>query len=315
MNTIKTLVVFLFAGVLLTSCSKAKYRKTAGGMPYQLFKGNGTDSQQIKAGDFIKVQFTRKIKDSIYFTTAGTLPVYMQVNNMTQPYDISELWTSLRVGDSVVATQAMDTFMKRDPRNIPPEFKKGDKITYYIKVTGRFSSDSAARADYDKSNKDWLAGEVLTIQKFLEEKKITAQKTPSGAFVETINPGTGNLIDSGKYVSVKYTGTSWSGKKFDTNVDSTFGHTDLLSFTAGTAGTQGGMIKGFDEGIQLMRSGGKAKIYVPSILGYAGNPGSPNIKPYENLVFDIEVLQVQDKAPVAKREMPPIQTVPVPAQH
>ena len=77
MKTINNLLWVLFAGVLLVSCGKADYRKTPGGMPYQLIKGS--DTQQIKEGDFIKVHFTRKIKDSVYFTTEGGLPVYMQV--------------------------------------------------------------------------------------------------------------------------------------------------------------------------------------------------------------------------------------------
>lgn len=291
MNTIRQILVFVFAGLLLGACNKAQLRKTKGGMPYQLFKGK--DTQQVRAGNFIKVSFTRKIKDSVYYTTAGALPVYLQVNDAAQPYDISELWTSLHVGDSVVATQMMDTFIKRSPQNIPPQFKKGDKITYYLKVLGVFTSDSLARADYEKNNKEWLAGEVKTIEKYLAEKNITAQKTPSGAFVQVITQGTGTPVDTGKYISVNYTGTSWSGKKFDSNTDSTFGHVGPYPFVAGT----GAMIKGFDEGVLVLNNGGKARIYIPSVLGYAGQPSSPNIKPYENLIFDVEITDVQEKAP------------------
>ena len=299
MKTIKNLLVFIFVSItlggVLVGCSKAKYKKTKGGMPYQLFRGK--DTQLIQAGDYIKIQFTQKIKDSVYFTTVGLLPQYQQVNVQQSPYDISELWTSLRVGDSIVATQMIDTFMKRNPQNIPPQFKKGDKIMTYVKILAIFKTDSAARADYEKGNQEWLAGEVKTIEKFLADKKITTQKTPSGALVETIIPGTGNLIDSGKYVSVNYTGTSWSGKKFDSNTDSSFQHMGPLSFVVGTVGA-GGMIKGIDEAVRLMRMGTKAKVYIPSVLAYAGNPGSPLIKPYENLIFDIEVLDIKDKMPV-----------------
>ena len=295
MKTINNLLWVLFAGVLLVSCGKADYRKTPGGMPYQLIKGS--DTQQIKEGDFIKVHFTRKIKDSVYFTTEGGLPVYMQVAKIAQPYDISELWTSMKLGDSVIATQMLDTFIKRDPQSVPKDFKRGDKITYYLKVVGVFKSDSAARADYDNLNNQWLDGEIKTIEKYLADKKITAQKTPSGAFVEILNPGTGNLIDSGKYISVNYTGTSWSGKTFDSNTDSTFQHVGPYPFVAGT----GAMIKGFDEAMMFLKPGGKAKIYIPSVLAYAGSPGSPLIKPYENLIFEVEIVTVQDKAPVQPR--------------
>jgi FKBP-type peptidyl-prolyl cis-trans isomerase FkpA len=291
MNTLRLILVFAFAGAFITACNKTTYRKTKGGMPYQVYRGD--DTTAIKPGNYIKVSFTRKIKDSVYFSTAGTLPVYIQVPAEPQPYDISELWTSLRVGDSVVANQVIDTFMKRNPGQIPPQFKKGDKITYYLKILGVFENDSLARADYEKNNNAWLQKEITTIEQFLASKNIQAQKTPSGAFVQIINPGTGNLIDSGKYVTVNYTGTSWSGKKFDSNIDSSFGHVGPMPFIVGT----GGMIKGFDEAAKFLRKGAKARIYIPSVLGYAGQPGSPNIKPYENLIFDVEVLDVQDKAP------------------
>jgi FKBP-type peptidyl-prolyl cis-trans isomerase len=295
MNSIKKILfvalVGLAAGVTLVSCSKAKYKKTAGGMPYQLFEGK--DTQFVRAGDFIKIQFTQKIKDSTYFTTVGTLPQFQQVSDRQTPYDLSELWTMLKVGDSVVATQMLDTFINRNPQNIPPQFKKGDKIISYIKILAVYKSDSAARAEYDKVNKDWLASEIKTIEQYLADKKITAQKTPSGAYVEILNPGTGPIVDSGNYVSVNYTGTSWSGKKFDSNVDTAFHHIGAYPFVVGT----GAMIKGFDEAVELMHPGGKARAYIPSILAYGGQPGSPLIKPYEMLIFDIEVVDVKDKMP------------------
>lgn len=295
MNTIKNLFLLILAGSMAAGipagCSKVKYKKTKGGMAYQLFRGK--DTQLIREGDFIKIELTQKVRDSVYFTTVGAMPQYQQITGQQMPYDISELWTSLHVGDSIVATQLIDTFMKRNPQNIPAQLKKGDKIMTYVKVLAVFKTDSLARADYDYMNKNWIVGEIKTIENFLAEKKITAQKTPSGAFVEIINPGTGNLIDSGKYVSVKYTGTSWSGKKFDSNVDSSFGHTDLLSFTVGV----GAMVKGFDESLKSMRLGTKAKVYIPSILAYGGNPTTPLIKPFENIWFEIEVVDVKDKAP------------------
>ncbi len=167
----------------------------------------------------------------------------------------------------------------------------------YAKVLAVFKTDSAARADYEASNQAWLAGEIKMIEKYLADKKITATKTPGGTFVEFKDPGTGNLIDSGKYITVNYTGMSWSGKKFDSNVDSSFGHFGPLPFIVGS----GAMIKGFDEAVRLMRKGTKARIYIPSVMAYAGQPNSPMIKPYESLIFDIEVLEVQDKAPAMDR--------------
>jgi len=299
MNTIKKLVLFLFAAAIVAGCNKASYKKTKGGMPYQLFKGN--DTQRIYPGNFVKIQLIQKIKDSVYYSTEGKLPLFLQVSSTPQPYDLSELWTSLRVGDSVITTQMMDTFINRSPMNISPEFKKGDRIVTYVKVIAIFASDSLARLDDEKNKKEYTVNEVKALEKYMTDKKINAQKTPSGAFVEIITPGTGNLIDSGKYVSLDYTGKTWSGKTFDSNVDTAFKHDGPLSFTAGT----GAMIKGFDEGILFLRLGTKAKIYIPSMIAFGANSGNPSIKPYENVIFDVTVLDVKDKAPAPATQRPP----------
>ena len=145
MNTIKNLLLLFFAGAILVNCGKTSYRKTPGGMAYQIFPGK--DTQKVYAGNFVKLHLTQKIKDSVYFSSNGSLPVYIPINAATQPYDLSEVWTSLKVGDSMVATQMMDTFIKRSPQNIPPQFKKGDRIMTYIKILDVFETDSAMAAD------------------------------------------------------------------------------------------------------------------------------------------------------------------------
>ncbi len=306
-NTMQFLLICLVSGLVLAGCSKAKYKKTKGGMAYQLFEGK--DTQRVRVGNFIKMQFTQKIKDSVYFTTVGSMPQYQQITEQQSPYDISELWTSLKLGDSIIATQLIDTFINRNPQNIPPQFKKGDKIVTSIKILGIYTSDSAARVDYDKTNKEWLAKEISTIEKWLADKKINAQKTPSGAFIEIFDPGTGSPVDSGNYVSINYTGTSWSGAKFDSNTDSSFGHFGAYSYLAKT----GAMIKGFDEAVMMLHKGGKGRAYIPSLLAYGGQPQSPKIKPYENLIFDIEVVDVKDKMPPPPpRQDQPVQKIDTP---
>jgi FKBP-type peptidyl-prolyl cis-trans isomerase len=295
MKTIRLIGILVLTAAVITSCNKVSYRKTAGGMPYQLYTGSG--SQKIFPGNIVKCNVTYKIKDSVYFSSFGKLPVYMPVNQIAQPYDISEIWIKLKVGDSVIATQMMDTFIKRNPQGIPPEFKKGDRIVTVVKVLDVFTSDSAQIADEQKERLKFLANEVSFLEKYLEGKNIKAEKTTSGVFVQITKPGTGNLIDSGKYVSVNYTGTLLSGQKFDSNVDTAFRHVGPLSFTV----NGGQMIKGFDEAVQMMRPGSSARVYVPSLLGYGGTPNPQSIiKPFDHLVFNIDIVDVKDSAPVEK---------------
>lgn len=292
----------ILATVLLTTagCKKATYRKSPGGMPYQLFKSG--DTTRVMANNIVKLSFTQKVNDSVYFTNTGKPAFYTPVTATPNPYDLTELWLTLAKGDSVVTVQMMDTFMKRSPGQLPPHFKKGDKITTYVKILDVFRSAAEATEDEQRSKKQYQENEVAEMARYLEDKKITAQRTASGAFVSVINAGNGPEVDTGKFVSVNYTGTSFSGKRFDSTTDTAFHHVQPYGFVAGTSS----MILGFDEAVLLLRKGATAKIYLPSMLAYGPNPGTPNIKPYEHLIFDLEVVDVQDKAPQTNMPMPAV---------
>lgn len=287
----------LVAGIALLAftfiaCQQGSMKKTPGGMPYKIF--SDTKQKQVKTGEFLKLSITQKINDSVVFTNQGKVPNYIPVLPQTTPYDLSEVWSQLRIGDSVVATQMMDTFMNRNPGSVPPPFKKGDRIITTVKVLGIFANDSLRQLDMNKEFEAFKAREIKEVETFVKKSGAAAQRTKNGVFVQITKAGDGNLIDSGKYVSVKYTGMTFDGKVFDSNVDSSFQHTEPLNFTVGA----GQMIQGFDEGIRLMRSGSKGFLYIPSMQGY-GPAGSGTIKGYQHLKFDIEVLSVADKAPAA----------------
>lgn len=305
----KLVAIILLAATFFAGCSKSSYKKTPGGMPYKLYKGK--DTQQVVAGSYIKLFVHQTINDSVLLSTEKGVPIYLFVDNQrVAKYDISELWTSLHVGDSVVAVQMMDTFIKRSPASVPPQFKNGDRVITRIKVLGIFANETLARADEEKGRKDLLTKEVAEIEKYLADKKINAEKTPSGAFVQIISPGTGNLVDSGNYITINYTGTSWSGQRFDSNTDTSFKHAQPYSFVAGAQQ----MMKGFDEAMFFLRKGTVAKLYIPSTLAYGPSSNNPKIKAFEHLMFDIELLNIQEKAPLATKPPPP-QKVDVPQQN
>jgi FKBP-type peptidyl-prolyl cis-trans isomerase FkpA len=297
MKLLNSALFLLASALVLTSCSGPSYQKTAGGMPYQLFPGK--DTQVAKAGGYLKLHLTQQINDSVYFTTGNKIPLYIPMGGQPQPYDISELWSKLHIGDSVVATQMMDTFIKRmPPGNLPPQFKNGDRIITKFRVLGILANDSLKQLDEEKETKAYAVRESKEVEAFLGKKLAGLQRTPSGAFVEIVAAGDGDLIQTGNYVSVNYTGSTFAGKVFDSNTDTTFKHVEPLRFSVGV----GQMIKGFDEAMPFMRKGGKAKVYIPSTLGYgaAPPPGAP-IKPYEHLIFDFTVLDVQASAPAPKK--------------
>jgi len=103
--------------------------------------------------------------------------------------------------------------------------------------------------------------------------------------IEELTVGSGSEAQSGKKVSVHYTGTLTDGKKFDSSHD----RGQPFSFTLGA----GQVIKGWDQGVAGMRTGGKRKLTIPPHLGYGARGFPPVIPPNATLVFEVELLDVK----------------------
>jgi FKBP-type peptidyl-prolyl cis-trans isomerase FkpA len=298
MNPMKTisfaLLSILTTLVLMVGCkdSTTNYEKTVNGLPYKIIRSK--DTQAVNPGNWIKIIVTQKLNDSLIFSSASGLPAYVFISNTdNRPYDISEIWTKLHRGDSVVVVQMMDTFIKRTPTKVPPIFKNGDRYITMVRVLDVFTDEKLAQKDEENERNNFAAKEDSAIKAYLEKNHITAQMTPSGAYVQIIRQGEGPNVDSNNYLTINYTGTTWSGKRFDSNTDTSFHHPQPYSFVAGAQQ----MIKGFDESMFFLKKGAIAKLYIPSMLGYGAEPRGV-IKPFESLIFDVELVDVKDHGPM-----------------
>lgn len=102
--------------------------------------------------------------------------------------------------------------------------------------------------------------------------------------------GTGAVATAGKHVTVNYTGWLYlpdapqhHGEQFDTSIGR-----KPFTFRLGS----GGVIPGWDQGVEGMKVGGKRTLVIPAALGY-GVDGAGPIPPNANLIFDVELLDVQ----------------------
>lgn len=299
----KTTSVLLYAAmIMLAACSQnGGFEKTKSGLQYKIISDE--KGEKVKIGQFLKVHFTQKIGDSVLSSSFNGMPTYAPVDSVGSIYNPVEIFPMLRKGDSVIIVMQTDSLYKMANER-PPFVKKGDKLTLTFRVVDIMTDEKALRADQEALIEKQKVKEQADVAAYLQSKNITAQKTAKGTFVVVTEPGTGPAVDSGKAVHVKYLGKTFAGVPFDGNLDSTFHHTDPYVFVIGGRGA----IEGWDDGLRLFHKGGKGQLYIPSMLAYGGNPpqGAP-FKPFENLMFDVEIVDVTD-AP-KRQEMPGMQGV------
>src|SRR5947207_7764683 len=147
--------------------------------------------------------------------------------------------------------------------------------------------DVMAQFEKDMEQKQKAAGEKNKADgaKFLEEnkKKEGVKTTASGLQYKAVKEGTGAQPKATDTVTVNYRGTLANGKEFDS------------SYKRGQPATfpLNGVIKGWTEGLQLMKAGSKYQFFVPPNLAYCDRALGPDIAPNSTLIFDVELLGVK----------------------
>ena len=128
----------------------------------------------------------------------------------------------------------------------------------------------------DNSGEAAMAGEAASA-----ENTVT---TDSGLQYVVIEEGDGASPQTGQRVFVHYVGTLEDGTKFDSSRD----RGRPFDFTIG----QGQVIKGWDEGVGMMKVGDRRKLIIPPELGYGARGAGGVIPPNATLIFDVELLRI-----------------------
>jgi FKBP-type peptidyl-prolyl cis-trans isomerase FklB len=114
-------------------------------------------------------------------------------------------------------------------------------------------------------------------------KRKGVEVTASGLQYEVLKEGKGEHPVATSKVKVHYHGTTPEGVVFDSSVESG----EPISFGLDQ------VIKGWTEGVQLMKVGAKYRFYIPQELAYGPSSPSPIIKPYMPLVFEVELIEIE----------------------
>jgi FKBP-type peptidyl-prolyl cis-trans isomerase len=194
-------------------------------------------------------------------------------------------------GDSAAFIVPADSFFLKTMQmnQLPPFIKSGDHIKAVIKlgnIKGKQEVEAQRQkemAEREAMMKEKQALELPALEKYIAENKINVKPTATGLYYIETKKGSGANPKPTDFVKVHYTGTLLDGKVFDSSVE----RGEPVEFPLN------GVIAGWTEVLQLMKKGGKAKLIIPSSLGYGGQEAGP-IPMFSSLVFEVELIDINE---------------------
>jgi len=311
---IKRIVPIALLGATIFSLNACKsdgnFQKTENGVQYKIVKDEKGPTAQV--GDEVEMFMTARYKDdktdTLLFDTRkmnNNQAIKIPLPPPAFKGDFVEALMKLSAGDSAVIRIAVDSLKKQQGMQLPPFMKAGNFLEYTVSMLS-VKSQQQMRQDMEKHASEQKAKDEEMLQNYFKQNNLQPSKTASGLYYIIEQPGSGENAKQGQAVTVNYTGKTLDGKVFDSNTDPAMGHAEPFTFNVG----QGMVIKGWDEGVMLLKKGSKAKLFVPSTLAYGQQSPSPAIPADAILMFDVEVMKIENAtAPQAQagNTQPPVQ--------
>jgi len=286
MKNLKIIIACLLLASFAQAQKAVKYSKSkTTGLSYVMHKSN--KGPKLKLDDVVTLNLKYiTSKDSLVFDSWKMgKPIQLKIAKSSFKGDLMDGLTLLTVGDSAsFLINADSLFTKTFGAPRPAFIDSSSFLSFTVKVIST-TTDAALKAEELKAEKENAMKENEVIAKYIADKQMTPSKSSSGLMYVISEPGTGEQAQAGKTVKVHYTGRLLDGTKFDSSLD----RNEPIEFKLG----QGMVIKGWDEGIALLKVGGKALLIIPSNLAYGSRGAGGVIPPFSPLTFEVELVSVQ----------------------
>ena len=286
MKSLKTIIAILLIASFAQAQKVVKYSKSkTTGLSYVIHKSN--KGPKLKLDDVVTLNLKYiTSKDSLVFDSWKMgKPIQLKIAKASFKGDLMDGLTLLTVGDSAsFLINADSLFTKTFGAPRPAFIDSSSFLSFTVKVIST-TTDAVLKEEELKAEKENAMKENEVIAKYIADKQITPSKSSSGLMYIISEPGAGEQAQAGKTVKVHYTGRLLDGTKFDSSLD----RNDPIEFKLG----QGMVIKGWDEGIALLKVGGKALLIIPSNLAYGSRGAGGVIPPFSPLTFEVELVSVQ----------------------
>lgn len=272
--------------VLFISCSNSEFKTTPKGLEYKFIEKNMSPSK-VTIGDILimDLKYTTE-NDSVLFNSIEESRQFkMMIKESTYDASIDEALSMMHVGDSAIfKVNAMEFYaFSRGAKQKPNFIEPDDKLIFYVRIRSILN-----KGDYEKEKTDIKLSkeevETELLNNFLEKGNISVKPTNSGLYYIEEKEGKGKFPKVGDILTVHYTGKFTNGQIFDSSlrlgkpIEFKYGH--------------GNVIAGWEEGLSMMKKGGKAQFIIPSHLAYGDKRMGP-VPPFSTLVFNIELIDIK----------------------
>ena len=283
-------MVCLAAMMLFTACTQRfpGYKKTQSGLYYK-FHSRNTSATQPKLTDFLKVDMTCYLNDSLYYDWQGTQhEVYTQLQAPIFVGDLQEAYAMMHIGDSasfyVKADSVAALYYEQDPNAVG--LKPEDYFRYEVKLVD-LKSEQEFMDDIEKLKETLKEGSRKALEDYIAANNVNVTPEPSGVYIVPLEKGKGRCPVKGEKVELDFSASLLDGHL----VGSTFDSPDKFSFVLG----EGYTIQGWEEIVPKMHLGERVKAIIPFEMAY-GEHSVGEIPAYANLVYDIKLLKITTEA-------------------
>jgi FKBP-type peptidyl-prolyl cis-trans isomerase FkpA len=294
-------VLFAALAAIIVACGGGELTSPNG---YKYIKHTNATGKAANIGDYGYVNISVYQDDSLVNSTyqmGRTVPImvpdFSQVpadqKGVGKANPVADVLALMKVGDSISVEVPIDSLMRQNPN-----LKDAKRLTYAIVL-----ADVQTKVEYDAAKAKEQEEKMAAAKVYQEQEKVVAaqlgtivkdykagankdkiKSTPSGLKYLMLEEGKGAQAIAGKGVDVMYYGMLTNGTEFDNS----YKRGQPFSFPLG----QGQVIKGWDEGIALLKEGGKAVLFVPAELGY-GAEANAAIPANSELVFYVDLQKVK----------------------
>lgn len=284
----KYILVLILISVVLFSCNGGKmgFEKHESGLEYKIVDKVSTDSL-LKQGDVVALSMSYETEDgTVLFSSAKSERKYLRTIGKPSHKggSFEDGMCLIGIGDSAIFRIDAESFLlfTETYSKLPKDVNPGDFVIVKVRVLEKIGEEDFTQILSDRYHETEEV-EMQLLEKYLANANITQKPTESGLYYVEKVKGTGKQAMPGSEVTVHYTVCFIDGQVLETSLEG-----EPLTFKIGL----NQVIAAWEEGIAMMREGGKATIIAPSKIAY-GKDGKGTIMPYTTLVFEVELLKVK----------------------